>query len=194
MTVIENALPIPELCDACCSTNISLEFNQKRLTSGQVRYIWVCHDCRATVGCHPNTEIPLGRMCDGITAKLRLLAHNEFDKLWRSGLMQRKKAYAWLSRMLSIEFEQCHLSQLSKDQLKDVITLSADYMADNYAVLVRRKEKADVRKRNYAERANSEQQRKLVSDHKQKRKRLSSANSGIRYSRVSDGCSEESFS
>jgi len=194
MSAIENALPKPELCDACCSTNISLELNQKRLRSGQVRYIYVCHDCRATVGCHPNTEIPLGRMCDGITAKLRMLAHVEFDKLWRSGLMPRKKAYAWLSRMLGVEFEQCHLSQLSKDQLKDVITLSADYMAANYAVLVRRKEKSDVRKRKHFERANSEQQRELISDHRQKRKRLVTSRSGVRRPRFSDCCSETDIS
>lgn len=194
MSTIENALPIPELCDACCSTNISLEINQKRLLKGQVRSIYVCHDCRATVGCHPNTEIPLGRMCDGVTAKLRILAHAEFDRLWCSGLMPRKKAYAWLSRMLGIEFEQCHLSQLSKDQLKDVITLSADFMADNYTVLVRRKEKSDVRKRNFTERENSKQQRELVSNHKQKRRRISSNRNAARRPRFSDGSSETDIS
>ena len=162
MSKIEDALPIPAHCDNCCSVNIELTTND--VIYGRIYGNWpkiyYCNDCRAAVGCHPGTVIPLGRMADRATRQLRAKAHEEFDKLWQSGLMSRSKAYNWLALTLGIDPSQCHISWLSKDQLKDVATLSADYFSNNYAALVRRKAKKDEKSRKQFEREQREEQRR----------------------------------
>ncbi|UAG58564.1 hypothetical protein Kaya_027 [Pseudomonas phage Kaya] len=147
MSKIKDALPTPEQCDTCCSFNIELTTNDKIYgrTYGNWPHIYYCNDCRAAVGCHPGTFIPLGRMADRTTRQLRTKAHNEFDRLWQTGLMSRAKAYNWLANQLGIDPSECHISWLSKDQLKDVATLSADYLANNYEALMRRKVKNDAK-------------------------------------------------
>lgn len=170
---VNTVVPAPELCDLCCSLNVVLVVNHTLTRElGVERMMYVCRDCGARVGCHPGTITPFGRMCDGATARLRRQAHSEFDKLWAGGLMTRTKAYAWLSLALGVNYEQCHISQLGADQLKDVITLSSDYLANHIEALRRRKEKKNAAKSKRNERTKSEQFRKLVSDHKQKRKRF----------------------
>lgn len=162
MNRIKDALPTPTHCDNCCSVNIELTTNDRIYGRiyGDWPKIYYCNDCRAAVGCHPGTEIPLGRMADRATRQLRTKAHDEFDKLWRSGLMSRAKAYNWLALTLGIDPSQCHISWLSKDQLKDVATLSADYFSNNYAALVRRKAKKDEKSRKQFEREQREEQRR----------------------------------
>jgi hypothetical protein len=135
-----DALPIPEFCDVCCSVNLFFD-------SG----VWFCPDCHASVTCHRDTNIPLGRMADRQTRRLRILAHAEFDKLWTERLVTREKAYHWLSAQLEIELHACHIGVLNKDQLRDVITLSATYYRDNYSALVRRKEKRETKARKQVE-------------------------------------------
>jgi hypothetical protein len=145
---------MPTQCDNCCSLAVILTTNEKVYgrSYGAWPYIYYCEDCKAAVGCHPNTYIALGRLADRATRQLRSKAHEEFDKLWRTGLMSRDKAYTWLSLQLGIEVEECHISQLSKDQLKDVATLSADYLTQNLKALMRRKVKQDAKQQKRHER------------------------------------------
>lgn len=173
MSKIKDALPIPEQCDNCCSLNIQFTTNDRIYgrAYGDWPKIYYCNDCRATVGCHYGTEIPLGRMADRATRQLRTRAHSEFDRLWQSGLMSRSKAYNWLASQLGIAASDCHISWLSKDQLKDVATLSADYLAKNYAALVRRKVKNDAKQEKRNQRANAVERRKAESARRQKTKR-----------------------
>src|SRR6218665_2087549 len=175
MSNIKDALPAPQHCDNCCSINIELTTNDRIYGRqyGDWPYIYFCCDCRAAVGCHPNTHIPLGRMADRATRQLRTKAHDEFDKLWRSGLMPRSKAYNWLASQLGIEASQCHISWLSKDQLKDVATLSADYLTHNYEALVRRKVKNDAKQENRNEPANAIERRNEDNARRRKTKRRS---------------------
>jgi hypothetical protein len=173
MSNIKDALPTPTHCDNCCSVNIELTTNDKIYGRiyGDWPKIYYCNDCRAAVGCHPGTVIPLGRMADRATRQLRTKAHEEFDKLWQSGLMSRSKAYNWLAAALEIDPSQCHISWLSKDQLKDVATLSADYINRNYNALLRRKEKQDAKQRKQFEREQAEQRRNAEEIRRRKAKR-----------------------
>ena len=147
MSEVKDALPIPEQCDTCCSSNIV--YTDNAIIYGRNYGNWpkcyFCRDCRASVGCHNGTDIPLGRMADRATRTLRNKAHDEFDKIWRDGYMTRSAAYQWLARQLEIDESQCHISWLTKDQLKDVITLSANFLVDNLKVLLRRKKKRDAK-------------------------------------------------
>jgi hypothetical protein len=161
MSNLKDALPPLKHCDNCCSVNIELTTNDKIYGRiyGEWPKIYFCNDCRAAVGCHPKTELPLGRMADRQTRQLRSRAHDEFDKLWKSGLMSRSKAYNWLALALEIDPAQCHISWLSKDQLKDVATLSANYLSTHEKALIRRKEKQNVKQRKQYEREQNEQRR-----------------------------------
>lgn len=74
--------------------------------------VWVCSNypkCDAYVGCHKGTTIPMGRLANARLRTLKKEAHRQFDPLWKSGLMTRKEAYKWLSTMLNIDLDECHI-------------------------------------------------------------------------------------
>jgi hypothetical protein len=154
MEDITDVLAKPIHCDNCCSLNI--QFVNNKCVYGQEfgdwPYIYFCNDCRASVGCHPGTDIPLGRMADRATRALRSKAHLAFDKLWNGGLMTRTKAYAWLAAQLEIEHSQCHISWLSMDQLRKVAVLSTAFLEQNLKALMRRKAKANEKEHKRRER------------------------------------------
>lgn len=139
----KHELEPPSLCDNCCSANVRLTTNDRLYGRqyGQWPYVYFCDDCNAAVGCHPNTYVPLGRMADKETRHLRAKVHESFDPIWRSGLMSRSDAYRWLASLLEIEYEACHISWLSKDQLKLARERAAVYFAEREHIIQRRKEK-----------------------------------------------------
>jgi len=165
MSKIEDALPIPAHCDNCCSVNIELTTND--VIYGRIYGNWpkvyYCNDCTAVVGCHPGTETPLGRMADRETRKLRTKAHNAFDPLWRNGYMTRSRAYNWLASTLGIHSNECHISWLSKEQLKQVAEFCSNYLEQNAKSLQRRKEKQNAKAIERNKRTNREITRRKTS-------------------------------
>jgi hypothetical protein len=154
MADIQDALKPPTSCDNCRSFRVALVTNDKIYGRqyGKWPYVYHCEDCNSTVGCHPNTFIPLGLMADRQTRLLRKEAHVAFDPLWRSGLMSRSRAYQWLAEELNIEFKDCHISWLNKRQLRKTIEKATAHFAANEHVAERRKEKrnaAITRKREF---------------------------------------------
>jgi len=169
----KNALPIPELCDCCCSPNVQYTTNDiiYGRNYGEWPMTYFCTDCRAAVGCHPGTNIPLGQMADRKTRQLRKSAHNEFDKLWRTELMSRTKAYSWLALQLNIEVGNCHLSWLSKEQLKQVALICSKYLAEYHESLIKRKVKQNAKQTKRETRANAAFERYAEERRKHKIKR-----------------------
>lgn len=147
MAEITNALAPPTSCDNCRSLQVELITNDKIYGRqyGKWPFVYRCNSCNATVGCHPNTYIPLGLMADKATRLLRKDAHTAFDPLWRSGLMSRSRAYQWLAEQLQIDVGACHISWLSKRQLKYTIEISTKHFAENEHIAERRKEKRNVK-------------------------------------------------
>lgn len=133
----------PSHCDACCSPNVSLTTNDRIYgrVHGNWPYVYFCDDCKAAVGCHPDTHIPLGRMADKTTRHIRAKVHESFDPIWRSGLMSRSDAYRWLAAALNIEYDLCHISWLSREQLIEAREKSTVYFAEREHIVERRKEK-----------------------------------------------------
>jgi hypothetical protein len=148
---ITNALPVPLFCDNCCSENIKLipapKYHGKHETQ-----LYACKDCGSSVGCHPGTIIPLGRMADKETRQLRAELHLTFDKLWKMNFFTRSKAYNWLARVLNIQNDCCHVSWLNKHQLEIAIDEVCKYLANNLETLKRRREKANDRNKRSLER------------------------------------------
>lgn len=63
--------------------------------------VWLCDPCGAWVGCHGNTDEPLGRLANKELREWKQKAHAAFDPLWKRKLAQRqakdreyKQAYA----------------------------------------------------------------------------------------------------
>jgi hypothetical protein len=86
--------------------------------------------CGAWVSCHKGTAIPAGRPGSDATRKLRHLAHEALDALWRRDGSTpvatghaRAKAYKWLSRELGLPERQTHLGWMGPDHLRRVIEL-----------------------------------------------------------------------
>ncbi|MXP24851.1 hypothetical protein GRI39_02160 [Altererythrobacter indicus] len=77
--------------------------------------------CGAYCGCHKGTTSPLGKPCGQETRKARSEAHVAFDPLWKTGRMERKQAYAWLSEVTGIPSERCHIGMMDADEARDVV-------------------------------------------------------------------------
>ncbi|MGV7078443.1 zinc-finger-containing protein [Testudinibacter sp. P80/BLE/0925] len=81
---------------------------------------YLCEPCNAYVGCHPNTDKPLGRLADEQLRTEKKKAHSAFDPIWRKGFMKRVEAYAWLSETLGIPKSETHIGMFDVDMCKKV--------------------------------------------------------------------------
>ena len=86
--------------------------------------VYVCSNypsCNAYVGCHKDTDIPLGRLANERLRTLKMEAHKQFDPLWKSKFMQRREAYKWLSKELNIPISECHIGMFDIKMCQRVI-------------------------------------------------------------------------
>lgn len=139
----------PTYCDNCASTNIECIENEKLygIRKGKWPYVWRCLNCNASVGCHPNTFRPLGKMASRAVRVLRKDAHIVFDQLWQSGLLTRSAAYLWLADKLNISVAECHISLLSMAQLKRTIAISQAHFDECRHIAERRKLKRQAKRK-----------------------------------------------
>lgn len=145
-------LPIPKNCDSCQSEKIKFVENKALYgeNQGAWPYVYLCQVCEAAVGCHNGTRFPLGRMASRKIRQLRTEVHSIFDKLWKGGLMDRTKAYKWLSFELGLNFDECHIGWMQQSDLEKALILTNDYYNRYYLNLLKRKVKqnAKLEKRN----------------------------------------------
>ena len=124
-----NPLPIPTKCYLCEGTRITLERNSVVYNGkeyGDWPYIYLCNDCRAYVGLHPETNIPLGTLADEEIRQARKLCKDPFEKLWRSGKMTRNEAYKALAAYFRIEKEECHFAWFTAEMCYEAREWSID--------------------------------------------------------------------
>lgn len=50
-------------------------------------------------------------------------AHKAFDALWKSGIVERSRAYDWLAEKLKVPRDECHFGNFSLTQLKNAFRL-----------------------------------------------------------------------
>ena len=81
---------------------------------------WRCVPCKAYVGCHKNSDTPLGRLANAELRKAKLEAHTVFDPLWRRGTMSRRHAYALLAQKMGIPANQAHIGMFDVPQCRQV--------------------------------------------------------------------------
>lgn len=95
--------------------------------------IYRCLPCGAWVGCHPGTDVPLGRLANAQLRRARVKAHDAFDPLWRKKrawdeppFRSRSEAYAWLGSRLGLKKADCHIGMFDLDTCKRVIEVCID--------------------------------------------------------------------
>lgn len=62
--------------------------------------------CDGALGAHPD-GIPVGKPADRRAKAARVIAHEEFDRLWKNGKMTRSRAYAWMISALYTKKKKC---------------------------------------------------------------------------------------
>jgi hypothetical protein len=107
-----NPLPAPTACPYC-SAPVAIKNNDLIYgkSYGDWPWLFLCKndECRAYVGMHPFTNIPLGTMADAKTREARKLTKELFIKRWGCpGQMDRSGAYEWLAVKLNIPLAACH--------------------------------------------------------------------------------------
>ena len=92
-------------CPECGS---SMELKPSKFGQDRMYYACTVEGCPGAHGAHPDGT-PLGKPADQATKRMRIAAHAEFDKLWQSGNMKRKQAYAWMQRALGMTSDEAHI-------------------------------------------------------------------------------------
>lgn len=87
------------------------------------KIFYMCVSCDAFVGCHPQTDKPLGRLADSKLRKAKISAHAAFDPLWKSGGYKRGQLYGWLSNQLGIDKKDCHIGMFDIDTCLRVVEI-----------------------------------------------------------------------
>lgn len=123
---VKDRLDPPTACDCCGSVEVHLVsndqiYNGKRY--GDWPFAYLCLDCHAYVGLHPNTDLPLGTMADKDLRNKRKGAKD----LWVSMLKDfglekdRAAAYAELAQALGIENRYCHFGMFDHEMCERVV-------------------------------------------------------------------------
>lgn len=114
------------VCD-CCGSTVSFVTNDivYGATTGDWPYIYLCDNevCAARVGCHPDTDRPLGTMADARTRKARQYAHDAFNPIFERKIMTRREAYTWLAGQLGVALIDCHIGMFNVKQCERTINV-----------------------------------------------------------------------
>lgn len=119
-------LDIPKVCRYCGKPVVftsNAEIYGREYGNGKC---YLCRNCRAFVGVHTGTKIPLGTLANSELREWRKEAHNQFDKLWKkpTRIMTRYNAYGWLANNMGLTRKDTHIALFEIEQCKKVIELS----------------------------------------------------------------------
>ena len=73
-------------------------------------WLYYCYECKAYVGMHPFTNIPLGTLADKATREARKATKTPFEKIHKGRFMSRDDAYSVLAQKLGISVNECHFA------------------------------------------------------------------------------------
>ena len=72
--------------------------------------------CRTSTAAHPDGRVA-ATPANKETRDARIVAHDAFDALWKSGVVTRQVAYAWLQHKLHVE----HIGHATLEACEDII-------------------------------------------------------------------------
>jgi hypothetical protein len=97
------------------------------------KHFWYCKPCEAYVGCHGESDKPLGRLAKADLRAAKILAHASFDRLWRGDrkiFSSRSAAYAWLGMKLGKSKEECHIGEFDVATCNNVVSMCDEKWAE----------------------------------------------------------------
>lgn len=117
---VTDKFPIPTTCPHCngaveIASNAAI-YNGREYGDWPWIYLCVNKKCFASIGMHPETNLPLGTLAHGPLRQQRMKAKSLFNPLWQSGKMARKYAYYWLAKEMGLPPEQCHFGLFDEKQ------------------------------------------------------------------------------
>lgn len=85
--------------------------------------LWLCKPCDAYVGCHGNSDNPLGRVANKQLRYWKSMAHGCFDPVWKNKKYTRAQAYQRLAVRLEIPQSECHIGMFDVEMCKRVVAI-----------------------------------------------------------------------
>lgn len=122
---VKNPLPIPTICRYCggCVELVSNSEIYNGREYGDWPYAYLCTDCKAYVGLHPDTDIPLGTLAALQLRKDRNTAKDAFHRVKKQRGFSRSLAYQWLAGKMGIEIDVCHFGWFDQDECAKALAL-----------------------------------------------------------------------
>ena len=124
---VKDHLPIPTECNICGSpVRLGCNFEIYGESYGDWPYMYICKNtkCKAYVGLHPKTDLPLGTLADSQTRSARKESKSYFLTLSSVKFKNdRNKSYRWLANKLNINKSKCHFGMfyiLTCNKAKDI--------------------------------------------------------------------------
>lgn len=110
-------------CNICGGDNVNLVNNSIVYGKeyGRFPYVFLCNDCKAYVGVHPDMS-PMGILADNEMRVLRRKCHAIFDKTWATK-KERVARYNALAEKLGCKQGECHFSWMSKQELEMALSV-----------------------------------------------------------------------
>jgi DNA-directed RNA polymerase subunit RPC12/RpoP len=121
-----------------CSNPTDYVDSQEIYRTKSYGMVYLCRPCSAYVGVHKGTDKALGRLANAELRKAKMDAHFWFDQIAKTeagvinsvwtefvkGTSNRAKAYLWLSKMLGIHADDCHIGMFDEEMCKRVMEVS----------------------------------------------------------------------
>lgn len=115
---VRDRIEPPKACH-CCGGLVRLISNAEIYGReyGPWPFAYLCSQCGAYVGLHPDTDLPLGIMATKATIQARKVAKADFLALVGERYAGKQSAaYAWLARALAISPSICHFGMFTEQQ------------------------------------------------------------------------------
>lgn len=113
--------PFPKPCGCrYCGSDVHLVKNSEvygRLY-GDWPFMYLCTGCRAYVGLHPNTDIPLGSLADGALRKARSDSKAVFYSLLEKLGIPRGEGYKRLAVRMNKDPSECHFGMFELEDCR----------------------------------------------------------------------------
>lgn len=125
----------PLKCNYCGSPTVIRPASEVFCDPKRTGYVCICSrypKCDAYVSVYPGTKTPMGTLADSQLRRKRIVAHQFFDYIWKSGIMSRNQAYCWLADTLFLNKEQAHIAQFGDYLCDRVIEESKKVLRQNH--------------------------------------------------------------
>ena len=122
ITIIDDPVLSGLVCPYCGKPSVLID--SREVYGRSYGLMRMCRDCDAYVGCHKGTDIAMGRLANKELRVAKKEAHSAFDALWKSGMMGRKEAYAFLSEAMGIEKDRCHIGMFDTGQCREAARIA----------------------------------------------------------------------